>query len=109
MAAISIDVQDNVYYEAWNDSDENGKPAGGKFLSPGIVITWQKGPLAQDGFEKAPNGAFVDTVIFAALQRLRYYNTTEFACRENSLAITHLEEAQHWLTHRRATRKANKI
>ena len=56
---------------------------------PVVQIEWQNG--ASDG--KPRNGAFVEDVIWAALQRLEYFNEGEFRDRRNSIAITHLEEA----------------
>ena len=58
-----------------------------------------------NGGRREPNGAFVEGVIQAALGRLQFYNEGKFRCRENSLAITHLEEALHWLQHRTADRE----
>lgn len=89
-------------FNAENFTDENGKPAGGYVEGTGICIEWQDGPLGapDDPNRQEPNGAFVETVIAAALQRIEYYNETEFRCRENSLAITKLEEALHWLNAR---------
>ena len=86
-------------------SDEQGRPAGGVTTGRGIEIHWQDGPLSVDGERKEPNGAFVEGVIAAALDRIEYYNSTEFRCRENSLAITKLEEALHWLDHRTRDRE----
>ena len=59
-----------------------------------------------------PNGAFVEDVIAAALGRLQFYQTAssgKFACRENALAITKLEEALHWCQHRTAVREARAV
>lgn len=59
-----------------------------------IFIKWQDGIVGPDG----QNGAFVEDVIEAARQRLRFFNEhPKFRCRENSLAITKLEEALGWL------------
>ena len=91
-------------FEAQNYLDDEGRPAGGTVLGTGLEIEWQSGPLAVDGVRQEPNGAFVETVIAAALQRIEHYNATQFRCRENSLAITHLEEALHWL-HARTNRR----
>ena len=85
--------------------DENGNPAGGTTVGKGIWIDWQNGPLAVSGERLEPNGAFVEDVIRAAIGRLEYYNSSKFRCRENSLAITKLEEALHWLNHRTADRE----
>lgn len=89
--------------------DENGKPAGGVTLGTGFKIEWQNGPLGRDGDRIEPNGAFVEGIIQAALGRLEFYNEGEFRCRENSLAITHLEEALHWLESRTAAREARGV
>lgn len=95
--------------QAENHLDDQGRPAGGYVKGIGIDITWQDGPLGRGDDRVGPNGAFVETVIAAALQRLQHYNQTEFRCRENSLAITHLEEALHWLQHRTADREERAV
>lgn len=41
--------------------------------------------------------------------RLRALNEGAFRCRENSLAITHLEEALHWLEARTKARVAQGV
>ena len=57
--------------EHWND--ENGNPAGGVSTVTGATISWQNGPLGKQGTpeRKAPNGAFVETVIDMARDRLQ--------------------------------------
>lgn len=91
--------------------DNIGRPAGGSTHSRGFDIYWQDGPLVDPdtGERREPNGAFVEDVIAAALGRIEFYNSTEFRCRENSLAITKLEEALHWLQHRTADREARGV
>lgn len=91
---------------AHNDLDANGNPAGGIVRGLGLAIDWQQGPLGRDGDRLTPNGAFVEGVIEAALQRIEHYQTTQFRCRENALAITKLEEALHWLQARTQRREA---
>jgi len=90
-----------------NHLDGQGNPTGGSVLGVGIAINWQDGPLGRPPSQ--PTGAFVETVIRAALQRLLFYNEGKFRCRENSLAITHLEEALHWLWARREDREARQV
>ena len=92
-------------FEAKNYDDENGNPAGGYVRDVGLEINWQNGPLGRGAERIEPNGAFVETVIAAAIQRIEYYNAGPFWCRENSLAITYLKEALHWLNHRTAARE----
>lgn len=96
-------------FEASNIS-EDGKPAGGTVRGTGLSIDWQNGPLGRVGTDERiePNGAFVETVLEAVKQRIEYYNTT-FGCRENSLAITKIEEAIHWLNHRTNRRVAQNV
>lgn len=89
--------------------DDNLNPAGGDTKAVGLDIRWQDGPLAVDGERKAPNGAFAETVIAAALGRIRFYQSGKFACRENALAITKLEEAIFWLEHRTRDREARGV
>lgn len=90
-------------------TDDNGCPAGGNTSSTGLRIDWQNGALVRDGERLEPNGAFVETVIRAAADRLEYYQGTKFSCRENALAITKLQEALHWLGHRTAEREARGV
>lgn len=93
-------------FEAKNYLDDQGRPAGGHVIGKGLNIDWQNGPLSVDGIRKDPNGAFVETVIAAALQRIEHYQAGQFNCHENALAINKLEEALHWLnarTNRRVT------
>lgn len=105
-----------------NNNNEQGNPAGGSVRAPGLIIEWQDGPLGVctcplphtglhlvECARQEPNGAFVETVIEAALQRIRYYQEGKFACRENALAITKLEEALHWLDHRTRAREARGV
>lgn len=98
--------------EAKNDTDANGNPTGGYVNATGLSINWQNGPLGRDAARKEPNGAFVEGVIEAARQRIAFFQTAsggKFACRENSLAITKLEEALHWLNARTQAREARKV
>ena len=89
-----------------NYKDEDGNPAGGSVTGKGLAITWQTGPLGRGVLRQSPNGAFVETVISAALQRIEFYQEGKFRCRENALTITKLEEALHWQQARTASREA---
>lgn len=97
----------NQPIEAINYTDKEGRPDGGYVRGTGLDIKWQQGPLGRGEDRKEPNGAFVEAVISAALQRIEFYQEdNRFRCRENSLAITKLEEALHWLQARTARREA---
>ncbi len=52
-----------------------------------------------------PNGAFVETVLEIAADRLRYYQASPFACEENAIALDHVECAIGMLEARTARRE----
>ena len=95
--------------EFQNVTDANGNPAGGFYKTTGIDIKWQDGPLGRDGDRIAPNGAFVENVIDAAVKRIQYYQDSKFNCRENAIALTHLETALLWLNKRTQDREERKV
>lgn len=97
--------------ENWTDPDQN--PTGGTVKGIGLTIEWQNGPIDFD-FEnntylKGANGALIADVILSAIQRLKFFNNGKFVCRENSCAITHLEEALMWLQRRHDDRVTRKV
>ncbi len=87
----------------WADSE--GKPAGGVTEGVGFTISWQNGPLGRGEGRLEPNGAFVEAVIQAAIDRLEWYQGTQFACRENDQAIGGLEAALASLEERTRSRE----
>ncbi len=96
-------------FEAVNNNDENGKPAGGSVVGTGMAITWQNGPLGRGDDRIEPNGAFVETVIAAAKQRIKYYNEAGFDCTENHNAIYFLEKALAELDSRTKSREEAEV
>ncbi|TDI97078.1 MAG: hypothetical protein E2O29_01810 [Deltaproteobacteria bacterium] len=75
-------------------------------------MNWQDGPLGRGTERQEPNGAFVETVISAAKQRIEFYqkaNDGKFKCPENAMAIIKLEEALHWLDHRTKEREERSV
>jgi hypothetical protein len=82
-------------------TDGQGNPTGGNTWSTvaKLEINWQDGIVGDGG----QSGAFVEDVIEAARQRLQFFQTSKFRCRENAIALTKLEEALQWLDWR--TRK----
>jgi hypothetical protein len=62
---------------------------------------FQKGPLLEAGL----NGISDEVLIAIVIDRLEGFNGGPYRCRENSLALTKLEEALHWLKHRTAARQ----
>lgn len=96
-------------YVAENRNDVEGNPDGGTVKGTGLDIQWQNGPLGRGPDRIEPNGAFVETVIDAAIQRIEYYQGSQFNCRENALALTKLEEALHWLNSRTNRRERQNV
>ena len=96
-------------FKSKNLNDADGNPAGGTVEAIGLKIDWQNGPLSIDGERQEPSGAFVETVIAAALQRIKYYQASKFECRENAIAVLKLEEALLWLNKRTCDREARGV
>jgi hypothetical protein len=92
-----------------NHLSSDGVPAGGTTYGPGLCISWQNGPLGRAEERAEPNGCFVETVIKAAIGRLDYYQSSQFACDENSEAIFYLGKAMESLESRTAKREARQV
>ena len=105
----------NEKLKATNYVDVDNNPTGGSVIllkepvysedDELLKIKWQDGPRKrEDGTLKEPNGAFVEDVIWAALQRLEFFNEGKYRDRANSIAITHLENALQALKDRQLER-----
>jgi len=68
-------------------------------------IYFQKGPVGETGV----NGCHNEDLIAIVLDRLRAFQKGDYACRENAIAITKLEEALHRLNDRTADRSARGV
>lgn len=88
-----------------NWTDAEGRPAGGVASGTGFTISWQNGPLGRDKDRQAPNGAFVEDVIAAAMRRIAFYQQGQFACEENAKALLCLAEAAEHLDSRTKRRE----
>lgn len=66
----------------------------------GVLIEFQNGPIAEVGV----NGLTQEVLLAIVVDRLRSFQAGPFACRENALALTKIEEAQHWLQQRTLAR-----
>ena len=69
------------------------------------VILFQNGPIP----EKGVNGLTQEVLIAICIDRLQSFQAGPFACRENALALTKLEEAQMWLQKRTRDRMARGV
>lgn len=68
--------------------DNEGSPVG--------KVDFQEGPILEAGV----NGVMNEDLIAMVICRLESFNNSDFRCRENSMAITKLEEALLWLRKR---------
>jgi len=84
-------MQNGIYFEHWKD--QAGNPAGGCSGGTGFVISWQNGPLGRGPERRDPNGAFVEDVIAAVIDRIEFYQESRFACRSNARALEKLKAA----------------
>ncbi len=68
-------------------------------------VSFQNGPIGEGGV----NGCHNEDLIAIVIDRMRGFQSGEYACRENALALTKLEEALHWLHHRTNARIARGV
>lgn len=66
---------------------------------PFVDITFQLGPIKEVGV----NGTTIERILEILKDRLEGFQSGQFRCRTNALAITKIEEAEMWLLER--TRK----
>ena len=69
------------------------------------TILFQNGVIPKVGV----NGVTHEALLAILIDRLRSFQAGPFACRENALALTKLEEAQHWLHSRTRARMARNV
>lgn len=69
------------------------------------TILFQNGPINEVGV----NGVTHEVLLSIVCDRLRSFQAGPYASRENALALTKLEEAQHWLLHRTRARMARGV
>lgn len=58
--------------------------------------------------ETIKNGTTNEEVLAVLIDRIKFLND-KFPCRENSIALTHIETALLWLNSRTANRKARNV
>jgi hypothetical protein len=82
-----------------NKSRFEGDPEGT------CVVLFQNGPID----EAVLNGVTQEALLAIVIDRLRSFQAGPYSCRENALALTHLEDALHWLHHRTRARMARGV
>lgn len=61
-----------------------------------ITILFQNGPIPEAGV----NGLTHEVLLAIVADRLRSFQAGPYACKANACALTHIEEALHWLQQR---------
>lgn len=87
------------------DADTN--PSRGQAAPAGdhLDILFQNGPISEAGV----NGVTHEALLAILIDRLRSFQSGPYACRENALALTKLDEAQMWLQARTRARMARGV
>ena len=62
----------------------------------GVAVIFQNGPIAEFGV----NGLTHEVLLAIVADRLRSFQKGPYACKATAFALTHIEEAQHWLQQR---------
>lgn len=65
---------------------------------PPTRISFQNGPINEDG--NGVNGLTHEVLLAIVADRLRSFQAGPYSCKANACALTHIEEAQHWLQQR---------
>jgi hypothetical protein len=69
------------------------------------AIHFQDGPINEAGI----NGITHEALLAILIDRLQGFQSGPYAGRENAIALTHLQDAQHWLQHRTRERMARGV
>lgn len=70
----------------------------GGFPTGPTLIQFQNGPISEGG--NGVNGLTHEVLLAIVADRLRSFQKGPYSCKANACALTHIEEAQHWLQQR---------
>jgi hypothetical protein len=70
------------------------------------ALLFQNGPISKPA---DMNGITNEALLAVLIDRMRGFQSGQFACRENAIALTHLEEALMWLQKRTRDRLARGV
>jgi len=71
----------------------------------GCNIRFQNGPVKETG----PNGLSNEALLAVVEDRLLGFQSGQYACRENAIALTHIQDAMMWLQKRTRDRMARGV
>lgn len=75
--------------------DTSSNPSVSDYEQPwhGCLVLFQNGAIN----EKGVNGLTHEVLLAIVADRLRSFQAGPYSCKENACALTHIEEALHWL------------
>ena len=73
--------------------------------TPFLTVRFQNGPIKEAGV----NGVMNEDLIAIVIDRMRGFQSGDYKCRDNALALTKLEEALMWLLNRTNEREARGV
>ncbi len=80
--------------------DTASNPSAAKASHSRLTVLFQNGPIQEVGV----NGITGEALLAIQIDRLRSFQAGTFSCRENAIALTHIEEALMWLQRRTVSR-----
>jgi hypothetical protein len=114
MKKLEHDLLTSKYTEVYHELPEDMKYNAPHHFSvsttaePSTILAdihFQEGPIK----ECDVNGVMNEDLIAMVITRLEHFQKSDFACRENALAITKLEEALLWLRKRTMGRENRNV
>lgn len=91
-----LDVSKNMSYVQCY----SGEPSNYDGPEDSQWVMFQNGPIKEFGV----NGVTQEALLAIVIDRLRCFQSGPFSCRENEIALTHVEEALMWLQRRTVAR-----
>ena len=89
----------------WPSPVESNLEVSSQLTRATARISFQNGPILEAGV----NGISGEALLAVVIDRLRSFQAGPFSCRENSLALTKLEEGLMWLQKRTRDRLARGV
>ena len=107
MSRIHTDAN-NVFVNALNDTNEADSKSGHRYQigwdTGSVMVDFQMGAVKENGV----NGVTSEALLSILIHRTQQLNK-QFPCRENSIAITKMEEALMWFDKRTQDRQSRGV
>ena len=92
-------------FDTTNNPSAVENKSGHRYQYGRIVILFQNGPIKEFGV----NGITQEVLLAIVIDRLRGFQSGNYKCRENAIALTKIEEALMWLQSRTRSRLARGV